>query len=398
MRRRRKREVHLSNQLLRVGSIVSGGSALARLEDGRVCLVALAAPGELLEARIEREHGDFVEAVVERVVDASKDRVTPRCEYFGECGGCQLQHLDYPAQLIAKRSIVIEQLERIGRFSNVQVEPTVGMDSPWGYRNHVRFSTGRKFGDVGFVRRNGRGLMRIDACPIADGKVNGFLGEIQGKGRGLHQVQIRHGRQADSTLVYPRIEGVDFATGQTAYRERLGGHDFAVSASSFFQVNPEQAEKLVNLVGELLPDQGGLLVDAYAGVGTFAVIYADRFERVIAIEESATAIADAEQNVAGRANVEVVAGKVEHVLPEIASAPDVVILDPARPGCAPPVLEAILASKPSTVVYVSCNPSTLARDLRVLVDGNYQLGPVTPLDMFPHTAHIECVTRLSPRA
>jgi 23S rRNA (uracil1939-C5)-methyltransferase len=237
--------------------------------------------------------------------------------------------------------------------------------------------------------------MRIDSCPIADSTVNAMLPKLQGKGRGLHQLQVRHGRGANSTLVYPRLEAVDFETGQTSYRERLGGHDFVVSASSFFQVNPEQAEKLVALVGEALPERGGVLVDAYAGVGTFAVIYGNRFERVLAIEESATAIADARQNIAGKANVELLAGKVEQILPGLAIAPDVVLVDPSRPGCAPPVLEAILASRPRVVVYVSCNPATLARDLRVLVDGGYELGPVTPVDMFPHTAHIECVTRLT---
>jgi 23S rRNA (uracil1939-C5)-methyltransferase len=182
--------------------------------------------------------------------------------------------------------------------------------------------------------------------------------------------------------------------GQKSYTERLGGRDFAVSASSFFQVNNEQAEKLVGLVGEALPAKGGLFIDAYAGVGTFAAIFGARFERVIAIEESASAVADARLNLAGMPGVALHQGKVEDVLPGLDVQPDAVLLDPARPGCAPAVLQAIIERRPPIVVYVSCNPATLARDLKALTGGGYRLGPVTPVDMFPQTAHIECVVRL----
>ena len=186
-------------------------------------------------------------------------------------------------------------------------------------------------------------------------------------------------------------------SGQKSYVERLGGHDFRVSASAFFQVNHAQAEQMLRLVGEALPDRGEVFVDAFAGVGTFAVLFADRFERVIAIEESHSAASDSAENIAGTPNVEVHAGKVEDVLPLLDAAPDAIVLDPPRPGCAPAVLAAIVRFRPSVVVYVSCNPTTLARDLRVLVDGGYGIDSVTPLDMFPQTGHIECVSRLSLR-
>jgi 23S rRNA (uracil1939-C5)-methyltransferase len=359
-----------------------------------VCLVALAAAGEVVEAKVEREHTDYLEAVVIRVLEPAPERVEAQCEHYGVCGGCQLQHLSYAAQLEAKAAIVREQLARIGGFREAVVNATVGMEQPWAYRNHVRFSTGKKYGDVGFVGRNGRSLLRIDYCPIADDAINALLPELQGKGRGLHQVQVRRGKPGTPLLIAPTLPGLSAAAGQKTYTERLGGRDFVVSASSFFQVNNEQAEKLVGLVGDALPERGRLLVDAYAGVGTFAAIFGARYERVIAIEESASAVADARQNLDGMQAVEIHQGKVEDVLPALEAEPDALLLDPARPGCAPPVLQAISERRPPVVVYVSCNPATLARDLKVLAAAGYRLGPVTPVDMFPQTAHIECVVRL----
>jgi 23S rRNA (uracil1939-C5)-methyltransferase len=208
-------------------------------------------------------------------------------------------------------------------------------------------------------------------------------------------VQVRHSPETGTQLINPAVPGVPFETGQRSYFEELGGRRFEVSASAFFQVNHAQAEQMVRLVGEALPPDGKLLVDGFAGVGTFAVIFSDRFERVLAIEESHSAAKDSERNLGQAPNVEMLVGKVEDVLPGLEERPDAIILDPPRPGCAPPVLRAILEFQPGTVVYVSCNPATLARDLRVLVDGGYRLDRVTPLDMFPQTGHIECVSQLT---
>jgi 23S rRNA (uracil1939-C5)-methyltransferase len=375
--------------------MVFGGACLARLEDGRVAFVSFAAPGELVEAQIERSHADYVEAAVTRVIEPSADRIAPRCPLFGECGGCQLQHLSYPAQLAAKEAVVREQLRRIARMEDAPVRPIVGAKKPWGYRNHVRLSTGAKYGDIGFISRQGRRLLKVEECPIADPWVNEVLPRLQGHGRGLHQVQMRHNERTGDFLVYPPIAASGVPSGQKSYRETLGGFTFQVSASAFFQVNSAQAEEMVRLVGEALPARGALLIDAFAGVGTFAVIFANRFDRVIAIEESNTAAKDAIVNVEQAPNAEVRAGKVEDLLPLLERAPDAVLLDPPRPGCAPVVLESIAKLRPGAVVYVSCNPATLARDLRVLVDAGYTLDSVTPLDMFPQTGHIECVSKLT---
>ncbi|OAI40282.1 hypothetical protein AYO38_06095 [bacterium SCGC AG-212-C10] len=382
---------------LRIESIVFGGAGLARLEDGRVMFVLYGAPGELVEATVETVHKDYLEGAVSRVVEASPDRVEPACPLFGECGGCQLQHMSYPAQLVAKEAIVREQLRRIARIEDPPMRPIAGAANPWAYRNHLRFSTGRMYGDIGFIHRRGRGLLKVENCPIADPWANDLLPKLQGKGAGLHQIQMRHNADTGSYLIAPRIRDLDLVldTGQKEYRERLAGKDFAVSASAFFQVNSAQADEMVRLVGEALPESGDVLVDAFAGVGTFAVLFAHRFRRVIAIEESASATKDAEENVRQAPNVEVLAGKVEDLLPELIARPDAVLLDPPRPGCAPAVLTAIIEFKPKVLVYVSCNPATLARDIRTLCDGGYRLDSVTPVDMFPQTGHIECVTKLS---
>lgn len=382
---------------LRAGPVVFGGATLAHLEDGRVVFLSYAAPGELVEAAVDRVHADYIEAATTGVIEPSPDRVEAPCPVFGECGGCQLQHMAYPAQLAAKEAVVREQLRRIAHLDDSTVQPIVAAADPWGYRNHVRFSTGKKWGDIGFISRRGRGLLKVDCCPIADPWVNGLLPMLQGHGRGLHQVQVRHSAASGSSLVSPAVPGFEGESGQPWYEEQLAGRRFRVSASAFFQVNTAQAEQMVRLVGEALPRRGRLLVDAFAGVGTFAVLFADRFERVIAIEESHSAARDALTNIAATPNVEMRTGKVEDVLPLLEVTPDAVLLDPPRPGCAPPVLEAVAKFRPTVVVYVSCNPATLARDLRALVDAGYGLDSVTPLDMFPQTGHIECVARLSLR-
>jgi 23S rRNA (uracil1939-C5)-methyltransferase len=380
---------------LAVESLVFGGSGLAHLPDGRVVFVAYAAPGERVEAVVDRVHADYVEAMTQRVLEPSPERVEPPCPVFGECGGCQLQHLAYPAQLAAKEGIVREQLARIGHLDPAVVRPIVGAAEPWRYRNHLRFSTGKKYGDVGFISRRGHGLLKVAHCPIADPWVNELLPALQGKGRGLHQVQVRHSAETGSYLINPAMPGLEIETGQKHYSEELGGHRFRVSASAFFQVNHAQAEHMARLAGDALPARGELLVDAFAGVGTFAVLFAGRFGRVIAIEESDSAAKDARVNTEATPNVELRVGKVEEVLPALEAPPDAVLLDPPRPGCAPAVIASLAEFGPPVVVYVSCNPSTLARDLRLLVDAGYRVERVTPLDMFPQTGHVECVARLA---
>ena len=266
-RRRRQKPILEEDRFhtVRIDSLVAGGRAMARLPDGRVVFVAYAAPGELVEIEVERLHADYLEAVTIKVIEPSGDRIEPRCELFGTCGGCQLQHMTYSSQLAAKEDIVREQLERIGRLDSSVVRPMVGARDPWGYRNHLRFSTGKMYGDIGFVHRRGRGLLKVEQCPVADPWANELLPAMQGKGAGLHQVQVRRDPSTGEFLIAPEVPGLEVESGQESYVQTLAGHEFQVSVASFFQVNHAQAERMLELIRAAMPERAALMVDAFCG-------------------------------------------------------------------------------------------------------------------------------------
>ncbi len=373
------------------------GAALGRA-DGRVVFADYGIPGEEVIVRIESTKRHFVEGRVIDVLSPAGSRVEPPCPYFGRCGGCQWQHIEYEEQLRLKQHVIHDQLRRIGKIESPPVSAMVGSSNPYSYRNNARFSTDEN-GSLGFITRGpgGREFLRIDQCMIMNPAINQMLKELQGHGAGLHQVVIRLGENTGDLFIQPDVSERTTAieSGQPGYDEELLGARFTVSAPSFFQTNTKQAEALIQLVREKL-SLGGTetVVDAYAGVGTFALLLAPHARSVIAIEEAASAVIDARKNVAGIENIEYHQGKVEHVLDTLDITPDAIILDPPRSGCHKRTLRAVLKFRPAKLIYVSCNPSTLARDLRTLIDGGYNLLDVTPVDMFPQTYHIESVSTL----
>ncbi len=371
------------------------GGAIAR-HDGQVVFAAYGIPGEEAVVEIERRSKDYLMGRVVEVLSSSPHRVEAPCAYFGKCGGCQWQHIDYPFQAELKARIVDEQLRRIGKFEKPPVAATLTAEERWHYRNHARFSTDRQ-GQLGFVSLLRRRFVRIDHCRIMHPWINSVLERLQGKCAGLHQVAIRYGVRTEQALIHPSLKEIDdsIPSGQASYEEELLGKRFRVSGASFFQVNTRQAEVLIEVVREKLAlASNQLLLDAYAGVGTFAVLLAPYVKRVIAIEESPAAVADAVINQAGIKNIVFYQGKVEQILPELRHRPHAAILDPPRVGCHPDTIAAVLKRPPARLVYVSCDPATLARDLRALCQGGYRLQEVQPVDMFPQTFHIECVATL----
>lgn len=414
---RRDRKAHLRPPAgetfrLRLESLSHHGSAIAR-KDGQVVFVAFGIPGEEVDVLIERAYPDYLEGIVTAVHTPAPSRVTPRCKYFGVCGGCQLQHVDYDEQLRLKTEVVREQMRRIGHLPDVPVRPMLPSPETWNYRNHARFSVDRA-GFLGFIMRGRKRMLRIDHCEIMQRPIVDVLHRLQGdlesasssepnaespKGRlpKLHQVAVRFGINTGEMLVQPDVSAYvpGVTSGQTSFEEELCGERFRVSASSFFQVNTAQAETLIRLVREgLCLRSDDVLLDAYTGVGTFAKVLAKDVAEVIAIEVAASSVADGRHNTVGMPNVRWIEGEVERVLPELDVRPSAVVLDPSRQGCAPPVLHALIEAAFPRVAYVSCDPATLARDLRVLVDGGYQVDHIQPVDLFPQTYHIENVALL----
>ncbi len=384
------------------------GEAMADF-DGHNVFVAGGIPGEKVVAEVVKVHRKYVSARVVEVLEASSDRVEPPCPYYGQCTGCQWQHLSYDAQLKTKREKVIDALERVGDFTSPPVSEANPSPDQYGYRNHARFTIRRRTkrddpeadvgeGALGFINRETRQFVRIDKCLLMHDGVNTLLEDLQDHCAETTQLSIRAGKYSGDFLIQPYLvhPEITVPTGQKRYTESVDGHDFQVSSPSFFQVNVEQAAAASGVVRDRLQlSKDDVLLDAYTGVGTFAILLAPSVKQVIAVEESSAAVADAKENAAGFTNLDFVLGRTEDVLKDLHQKPDVVVLDPPRSGCQPRALESLIRMAPPKLAYVSCDAETLGRDLKILCNGGYQLDEVVPLDMFPQTHHVECVALLS---
>jgi 23S rRNA (uracil1939-C5)-methyltransferase len=370
-------------------------------------------PGELVEVTVEwslpragrrrvrrtPEPSVRVDAVIEPV----PERTVATCAVFGVCGGCQLQHMTYPAQLRWKTERVQAELSAVG-LDPCTVLPASGCEPPWGYRNHMRFSVNRE-GQPGLTARNSHRVLPLTTCPIAHPRINEALAILSTQPLPRPQALIRYAEASGQMLLQPAVSdgaraqleasGLDVRAEEM--EERLCGIPYRIRPSSFFQTNTRTAERMAALVLERLPTEADTtLVDAYCGVGTFAALLAPHVGRVVAIEESASAIRDARWNLRDAPNVSIVQAKVEDALPGLVERLDGLVIDPPRAGCQLPVLNALVARRVPRVVYVSCNPNTLARDLAYLCQRlkAFRVVDVQPLDMFPQTAHIESIATL----
>jgi 23S rRNA (uracil1939-C5)-methyltransferase len=338
-----------------------------------------------------------------RVIEAAADRVAAPCPVFGVCGGCQLQHMRYAAQLAWKTDRMRSLLAEAG-FSTAPLRPANGCAPPWHYRNHMRFSVDRQ-GHIGLTARGTSRVLPLTRCDIAGERINDALTALARHRLPRPQALVRYGAATGQMLLQPapsgelrdELEALGAELRDQEFEEMLAGHRFRIRPSSFFQTNTPQANVMARLALAALPSGDDItLVDAYCGVGTFARLMAERAGRVLAIEESESAIRDARANLADTPNVEIVKGKVEAILPAMTEQLDGLVIDPPRAGCQRPVLDALIARRVPRVVYISCGPESLTRDLAILCleSGAYRLTSLQPIDMFPQTAHIENIAVL----
>ena len=353
-------------------------------------------PGEDVEVEIIRTTRQFVAARVVEIYESSPHRVAPPCPYFGPCTGCEWQHIDYTHQLTLKREIIAKSFADIPELANLKILDVIPSEQTYGYRNHARFTVGPQ-GKLGFINRTTRSFVAVDACRIMDPRINSTLQTLQGHCGETSQVAVRLGVNTGETLIQPPLlsSGIPIATGQAYYRDSIAGMTFRIGSPSFFQVNTPQIEVMVEHIQKHLDLQGSeVLIDAYAGVGTFAGLLSRYVRKVLAVEESKAAINDAKANLSSLNNIEFHQRRVEDTLEKLEVPSSIVLLDPPRAGCHPRVLDTLTRTKPERVIYVSCDPKTLARDLRHLVTGGFQVAQVQPIDLFPQTHHIECIVIL----
>ncbi len=366
--------------------------------DGRVVFVRHALPGERVQAVVTDERRRYLRADAVEVLRAAPGRVPPPCPYAGpgRCGGCDWQHADLATQRDLKASVVREQLARLARVDrDVVVEDVPGAPDGLGWRTRVRFAV-RAGGAAGLLRHRSHEVEPVERCLIAHPLVEeaGIEGRVW---PGVRAVEV-----AAAVASGQRQVSVDDAVveGPPALTERAAGRDWQVSAGGFWQVHPAAADTLVAAVlDQVQPAEGERVWDLYAGVGLFAGALATRVGpggRVTAVESHPAAVRDARVNLGGLGQVAVRRARVDARTVARLPRPDVVVLDPPRAGAGPDVMAAISAAAPRTVCYVACDPAALARDVAAAERSGYRLTALRAFDLFPMTAHVECVARLEP--
>ena len=387
---------------------------MGRLPDGRAAFIPFALHGELVRVRTVEEKRGHVRAELLEVLEPAPCRTMPRCPHYTICGGCHYQHLDYPAQLVAKTGILGEQLRRIGGLADIPIQPAVASPLPWNYRNHVQFHLTPE-GRLGFQRAGSERVVPILECHLPEETINQIWPQIELEPLpGVERVSLRAGADGELLLVLESSDPqpVEFSVeelpvsavhigpggtlvlaGSDALLMDVLGRSFRVSAASFFQVNTFQAEAMVRHVLQVV-GTGPLdtVLDVYCGVGLFSAFLAPRAKRLVGIEVSATAGEDFADNLDEYDNVELYEAEAETVLGSVNFQPELILVDPPRSGLGQATLDGLLAQQAPRLIYISCDPATLARDARRLTAGGYRLVQVTPFDLFPQTYHIESIS------
>ncbi len=400
---------------LQLTGMAHGGAALGRHE-GQVIFVPYALPGETVRVELVDRHERYAHARLLQVLEPAPQRVAPPCAYFGPdgCGGCQWQHVAYEAQITFKAEVLTDQLVRIGRLVDPPVLPTVADPSGWAYRNQARFHPAAESG-LGFCTTASQRVEPIDDCLILHPLLADLYDSLDLDLPGLVALTLRAGTATGERMMVLETEDdeppallLDIPVscvllladgtavnliGSNQFRETVAGSTYRISAASFFQVNTVQAERLVELVLDYVqPAPGETILDGYCGVGLFTVPLAQRAGLVVAVEIEPTAVQDLLFNTDDFDNVEVVEGTVEAALASVDERLDAAVVDPPRTGMSHEELDGLIAAGPRRIVYVSCDPATLARDGRRLAAAGYRLLRAQPVDMFPQTYHVETVS------
>lgn len=395
-----------------------GGEAFGRLQDGRMVFTPFALPGERVRVRLVEEKRGFARAQLVEVMQAAPERVQPRCAHFGVCGGCHYQHMPYPMQLAAKSAILREQLQRIGGIADPAMGEIVASLQPFNYRNHVQFHL-TEDGKLGYHMARSGQVLAIQECHLPEPLLNQVwplldfeaMPEIErlslrlGAGNDVQLALVSNDPQPPElqiedlpiSVVHLNQEDALVLAGSLEVVIEVLGRPFVVSAGSFFQVNTPMASELVRHIMTLLERHNALgqdktLIDVYCGVGLFSAFIAPRVGHLIGIEASPSAAQDFVRNLDEFDHIALYEAPAEVVLPDLQEQPSAVLVDPPREGLDRRAMDGLIRLSPPLLVYVSCDPATLARDAKRLVAAGYYLEQVTPFDLFPQTYHIESVS------
>ncbi|QHS24197.1 23S rRNA (uracil(1939)-C(5))-methyltransferase RlmD [Virgibacillus sp. MSP4-1] len=430
------------------------GSGVGKV-NGYPLFVPYGLPGEKAKVKVVKVKKNFGFGKLLKVLNQSPERIEPPCDVFYQCGGCQIQHMSYKMQLDVKQKQVQDAMRKIGHLEEVPVHPTIGMEDPWRYRNKVQIPVKGVEGrlETGFYKKRSHDIINMDTCPITDEQNDRMVEAVrrmaedagitpydEDKHRGiLRHIMVRNGKETNEIMVvlvtrtdklphqekiveeihkaYPNVKSImqnvnpertnvilgkktKLLWGEEYIHDSIGETQFAISAKSFYQVNPDQTKSLYDKALEYADLSGNeTVVDAYCGIGTISLFLAQKAKKVYGVEIVPEAVDDAKKNAKLNHidNAEFYVGAAEKVMDWWKAQglrPDVIVVDPPRKGCDETLLKAMLDMKPKRIVYVSCNPSTLARDLNILTEGGYETKEVQPVDMFPQTSHVECVAQV----
>ena len=385
---------------LKLGNIGANGDTVATIDSETISVFG-GIPGEVVLAEITEQTKTKRKrkktfATVKQIVNSSKYRIKTPCNFYGFCTGCNWQHINYEYQLYLKQKLLHDELLKY--FNKVKIKNIIRSENQFHYRNHGRFTI-RRNGQIGFTNKVTKKFVGIDKCLIMNNKVNNHIQKLESEVGETTQMSIRVGVNTDSFLIQPKLNNskIKTNTGQKYYYEEIKNQKFQISSPSFFQVNSDQISKMTEIILSLIDGiDKNLLVDAYAGVGTFGIMLNKKFKKIVGIEQSYSAVIDAKSNIKNLDNYEMIIGNSEEIISAIKPKIDLLILDPSRKGCDEKLIQNLILEPVKNIIYISCDPKTLARDLSMLTQNCiYEIRSINPIDLFPNTHHVESISLLT---